>query len=479
MNGWAAGAPGVKLPTNAFADAGSLGSEAIRLLRWLVPISWVALALAGCVQPAADVDPASLPAAGLPSLRVGDAVSRGTEPLVWEGKKLVGEGFSWGPGSYWAPPCTPSSCETVPFVVEGSAGRIEVSIEWEHQEADYSSVSADTVPLGHYLGLPNAFMTLRILDASGNLVQDGVNAFHFASVALLDDLPPGEYAAEVKAMWGESTYRGVVQVEPLVPPPEGELLPDLGVLPPTELTLEHPIGREGPDPLVPLGRKGCDPDEAFEFGAVRCLRFATAFANHGPGRLEMHLSREDVQEGILGEGRWVQRLYDAAGGYREVEASAASYHKVHGHFHILGLDVSTVYAYDEATGTRGEPLGEGRKTGFCPVDSALIEPLGLGTTYPVAYAGCCYMWGFCQLDMATQDDLEIGLSPSWYDVYPWWRADQYVDIGDAPDGTYELETCANPEGSMTELRTDNNCASTLFRLTGNKVEMLGPPSPPA
>lgn len=448
-----------------------------RGLTMVVPL--VALAVAGCVQPAADLDAANALAPGsIPVLRVGEVSSLGTEALVWEGARLVGEGFARGPGDYDVPPCTPSSCEFVPFKVEGATGRIEVSIEWEHQESDYASVSTDTIPMGHYLGLPNAWMELRVLDAEGALVQQAVNGFHYASIALIDDLPPGEYVAEVHAIWGGSTYQGVVQVEPPVALPEGELLPDLGILPPSELTLEHPIGREGPDPVTPLGRKGCDPDEALEYGAVRCLRFATGFANHGPGRLEMHLSSADVQAGILGEGRWMQRLYTASGEFRDVEASGASYHKVHGHFHILGLDVSTVYAWDESRATRGEAIGDGHKMGFCPADSALIDPLGLGTTYPVTYYGCCYMWGFCQLDMATEDDLEVGLSPGWYDVYPWWRADQYVDIGDAPDGVYELETCANPDGLMTEVRSDNNCASVLFRLAGNEVETIGPPPSP-
>lgn len=125
-------------------------------------------------------------------------------------------------------------------------------------------------------------------------------------------------------------------------------------------------------------------------------------------------------------------------------------------------------------GKRGEPLGEGRKTGFCPVDSALIDPLGLGTTLPTAYGGCCYVWGFCQLDYADYGEYMVGLTPGWYDVYPWWRADQYVDIAGAKDGVYELETCANPEGYMIEARSDNNCASTLFRLAGDEVEVLSP-----
>jgi hypothetical protein len=224
---------------------------------------------------------------------------------------------------------------------------------------------------------------------------------------------------------------------------------------------------------VPLGRKGCDPDEAAEGGAVRCLRFATAFGNHGPGRLEMHLSPEAYRSAIVAEGQWTQHVLDGDGTLsRTHPASPASYHKVHGHYHIEGLDVSTVYAYDMERGVRGEAVGEGHKTGFCPVDSALLDPTGLGTTLPVAYAGCCYMWGFCQLDMLSEPDLRIALSAGWYDVYPWWRADQYVDIAGALDGTYELETCANPDGHMLELRGDNNCASTFFRLSGDDIHVL-------
>lgn len=57
-------------------------------------------------------------------------------------------------------------------------------------------------------------------------------------------------------------------------------------------------------------------------------------------------------------------------------------------------------------------------------------------------------------------------------MYPWWRADQYVDIGNAGDGVYELETCANPDALMLETSLDNNCGSAVFRLTGDKVEIL-------
>ncbi len=399
---------------------------------------------------------------------------------MWAGRELAGRGFAMGPGDYRAPPCTPDSCDLIPFRVDvpdgswaANPGAVEVSIEWEHQESDYESVTTDTVPMGHYLSIPNVFMHLRVLDKDGKLVADGVDGYHYASLVLIEDLPAGEYVAEVHALYGKASYVGVVQVEPRAAPLVGELLPDLMIMTPSELTLEHPIGREAPDPLMPLGRTGCDPDEAIEFGAVRCLRFATGFGNLGPGPLELHLSMDEVQKGIAGEGQWQQRLYAADGSFRDVPASSASYHKVHGHYHILGLDVTTVYAYDLATGVRGEPAGEGHKTGFCPADSALIEPEGLGTTYPVSYPGCCQMWGFCQQDLVNEGELQIGLSPGWYDVYPWWRADQYVDIAGAEDGVYELETCANPEGKMMEARVDNNCASVLFRLTGNEIEVLG------
>lgn len=436
--------------------------------------------IAGCVTPAA-LDPSAAALAAAPRVISGDASAMGLAPLVWEGRSLRGEAFALGPGDYNVPPCSPSTCDRIPFRVElpedywtTNPGSIEVSIEWEHQADDYSSVTTDTIPMGHYLGLPNSFMHLRVLDAQGNLVQEGEDAFHYASIALIDSLPPGDYIAEIQAYIGESTYVGVIQVEPKVAPQPGDQLPDLAILPPSELTLEHPVGREAPDPVAPLGRKGCDPDEVAEAGAVRCLRFATAFANIGTGPLELHLSSDEANKATLGEGRWVQYVFAAEGGHREAPAAPASYHKVHGHYHILGLDVSTVYAFDLASQTRGEALGTGHKTGFCPADSALVYPFGLGTTMPSSYGGCCYLWGFCQIDFVNFREYSIGLTPGWYDVYPWWRADQYVDIAGAPDGVYELETCANPDGFILEVRSDNNCASTIFRLTGDSVEVLLP-----
>lgn len=66
-----------------------------------------------------------------------------------------------------------------------------------------------------------------------------------------------------------------------------------------------------------------------------------------------------------------------------------------------------------------------------------------------------------------------GISPGWADVYPWFLADQYIEISGIDDGTYILESVADQADTIEELDETNNRATTLIRICGDAAEVVG------
>ena len=66
-----------------------------------------------------------------------------------------------------------------------------------------------------------------------------------------------------------------------------------------------------------------------------------------------------------------------------------------------------------------------------------------------------------------------GVSVGWADVYPWYLADQYIEISGVPDGLYVIETRVNPNRTVHETTYDDNTARATIRLQGDTVTLLG------
>jgi hypothetical protein len=202
---------------------------------------------------------------------------------------------------------------------------------------------------------------------------------------------------------------------------------------------------------------------------VRCLRFSNAVGNAGAGPLEVRLSPE-AGAGALATtgGSFVQRVYRGDGSWRDAAAGAAEFHAAHGHWHNAAANAYALYRYDEATGARGDPVGAGRKAGICFIDIgvvALDAPHVWAPRYESA-APC-----FSPHDEAAWF---MGIQPGWYDMYPSGLEDQYVELGDAPDGSYLVCARVNQDGALLESDPGNNEACTPFRLKGDAVEALAP-----
>lgn len=255
-----------------------------------------------------------------------------------------------------------------------------------------------------------------------------------------------------------------------------ELLPDLVPTTPRNFHIESTAGvaayfyvdrglRHQPS-CYPWETSGLtDDDPAPADGPLRCLRFDQGEYNLGDGPLELHVYQ--------GTSEAYQRIYASDGSVRQVgPMGEVQFSDSHGHFHYRGFQ--DVQLYRIADGGSLEFVTDGVGKGICMGDVEMysfgrsdgpISPLG----YPV-FGGTC--------DVATHQDpndptfpntdyFEMGISVGWADVYPWFIADQYVDITDAPDGKYAVVVRQDVNGRVVEKDTTNNTAIGCVEITGD------------
>ncbi len=431
----------------------------------------LAPALAGCLSGTlpggTDASDSSL--AGVRISSTNGTVT-GTQPLLWQGKSLT---FADDREAA----CEPANCERFTFEAnfpdgfwEAHDGALEVSVRWPLVDG--------------WNWRQSGFFAVTLRDAEGRLLAEGDGSS--ASVILLPDAASGVYEVTVIASVGESfenegwsplnpsgTYQGVIQVDaaPVRIGAPRDLLPDLITMVPMSLMIAEPWHS---DPAKPVrdaaGMSGCSSWEMVQDGvAQRCLRLTNAVGNAGDGIFEVRLDSAQAYASLAGQGRFTQRIYRDDGSFHDKPAGVASYHATHQHIHYQGMSQFTVYKHDLATGARGDIVGEGRKIGVCSSDIGLIELGRLGTTLPGG------QWQGCQQPLpepGSQYEWSMGMGPGWYDPYSASRDEQYVDIGDAPDGVYELVSVVDPEHTLIESDRTNNEASVVFRLTGDEVEVL-------
>lgn len=127
--------------------------------------------------------------------------------------------------------------------------------------------------------------------------------------------------------------------------------------------------------------------------------------------------------------------------------------------------------FDNRIGNAGQGTFEIR------LSAVRIVALGLAFTKAGHYRGQnCFDPSLGLLPHAGINDGEStifsGLTPNWYDLYSWSTPDQYVDITDVEDGVYELVSVSNSGLTAKETVPGDNEASTVFRMTGNNIEVL-------
>ncbi len=181
----------------------------------------------------------------------------------------------------------------------------------------------------------------------------------------------------------------------------------------------------------------------------RLMRFSNAVANIGVGPIELRGSATNPD----GSQVVLQRIYNQGGSFIDREVGTFTFHPEHGHIHFDDYAVYNLRAMTENDGV-GDIVAAGGKVSFCLLDVTMYEPAVPGTPQVERYNSC---------------GQNQGISVGWADVYDSSLADQWIDITDVPDGTYWLESVADPSDRLVESDETNNVAR--IKIT------LGPPPP--
>lgn len=186
----------------------------------------------------------------------------------------------------------------------------------------------------------------------------------------------------------------------------------------------------------------------------RLLRFSSIVVNVGEGPFEVHGSRPDAGATTM---TTTQRVFDDAGGHRDVSTPAVMYFggDGHNHWHVRDLESFVLKRLSDKKKVR-----TGAKHGFCFFDNYRY-----GSTEDPFYGGC-----------GASGDLVVtmGLSSGWGDLYSYTLPDQYIDITTLPYGRYRLKATADEDHWFIEGDESNNFTWVDLKLkkTG-EVKVLG------
>lgn len=274
------------------------------------------------------------------------------------------------------------------------------------------------------------------------------------------------------------------------PAVEGELLPNLRVVPPFEFGFVAPanptnsvfLANDDHNPGVAVGDHrpvSCTADEVQEAAdptqrrtptaLTRCLRFTAGPENAGVGHLDLRfpiLDRAQHDRDRLVE--MTQVVHHARPGLRrERPAGTYEYHATHGHYHYADILFYELFAVRETAAHGLEAVGVGHKSGFCPVDQGYAEWEALwqpapGTVHREQSGGCLALGG----------DGAMGLSAGWGDVYRWQRPGQFVDFSGQPDGDYVVRATVDALGNVLESDETDNASYAWVRVSGDEVTVV-------
>jgi len=218
-------------------------------------------------------------------------------------------------------------------------------------------------------------------------------------------------------------------------------LPDLGMAKLTKIQIQNPSGR-------------------------RLLRFNTKIVNTGAGRFEVHGSRPSTSTSTMSV---TQRIFDGAGGHRDVSTAAEMYYAGdgHNHWHVRNLQRFELKRLDN-----GVKVGTGAKEGFCFFDNYRF-----GSTREPFYTAA---GGACGNGESSALRVKMGLRVGWGDIYTWNLPGQYIDITGLSPGKYRLKCVADPSGWFREKDNTNNFTWVDLQLTSDGVRVLeyGPSAQP-
>ena len=199
----------------------------------------------------------------------------------------------------------------------------------------------------------------------------------------------------------------------------------------------------------------------------KILRFSSIVVNVGVGAFEMGGQRPDTSISTM---TTTQRIFNDAGGYRDVATNAVMYYSGdgHNHWHVRDLE-----EYVLRRQKNGRLVGTGAKHGFCFYDNyrfgSTQDPFYTRQMSPPA----CGQY---------PSDLKVtmGLLAGWGDKYGYTLPDQYIDVTGLTSGRYRLRATADADNWFSESNNSNNFTWVNIRLSGDSVSVIryGPSAQP-
>jgi Lysyl oxidase len=209
-----------------------------------------------------------------------------------------------------------------------------------------------------------------------------------------------------------------------------------------------------------------DPPSPRVDGPTRCLRWDQGEYNFGAGPLELH------NYSNKGDGtNLYQRVYSTDGSITQKLAGAVKFSSTHGHFHAQGFQDIGLYARRPGGG-RGRLIARPPSKGICMVD---IENGNFARTDRPTNPLQMDLPGTCDASIHQDPNdptypnepfLQMGITPGFADVYPWFVADQYIDISKIPDGRYVLRATVNRSRRIRESNYTNNSRQSCVEIRG-------------
>ena len=185
----------------------------------------------------------------------------------------------------------------------------------------------------------------------------------------------------------------------------------------------------------------------------RLLRYTSIVVNVGAGRFEAHGTRTGTEQTEMSVS---QRVFNDAGGYRDVATPARMFFAGdgHTHWHTRDLETAELVRLDN-----GSKVGTGAKRGFCFFDNYRYRTSLAGAPQDPFYTGC---------GSASDLAVRMGISVGWGDAYYWNLPDQYIDITGLTSGRYRLYVTADAQNYFVESNDVNNTTWVDLQLKGSR-----------
>jgi hypothetical protein len=188
-------------------------------------------------------------------------------------------------------------------------------------------------------------------------------------------------------------------------------------------------------------------------GGTKTLRFSTTSWNNGAGPVELRAGEIDSASG---KQKVYQRIYDDAGGFRDVLAGDFIWHPLHNHFHFEDYALYTL----QPINAPGASERTGSKTTFCVMDTTKVDTKLPGAPKRAVYSTC--------------GNVTQGMSVGWGDTYGYYLAGQELDITGLSDGDYRLTIEIDPKNKLVELEDFADNTSTVdIHISGGSVNIIG------